>query len=165
MKKTALTFFLSASLSAPYASATDATPQSNIETPVSADITITPYVFSFVTRIDDAILQKVGCRYLTSSPALAGRLLELVSVARDATEPQVSSPPSFEIRNKIVIHFPSSRDITVTFGQQFLTLAYLEGTWNTMPTRFQGSLVNKVHELVKQAHLEQTNKSAPESCD
>jgi hypothetical protein len=131
---------------------------------LSAEITITPYVFSFGTHIDELILERVGCKYAAESPDVASRFFDLVASARDTSDQAVAARRNFEARNRIVFHFFDQSSIAVYFDQKFINVPYVDGSWNDAPMLFDGRLVTKVHDLIEKEGLRQRSGNISVSC-
>ena len=80
---------------------------------------------------------------------------------QDAVDPK----QSFEVRNKVVLHFAHGPDVALAFSQAFSDVPYLVGTWDGAPIHLRTGLVKQVHELVRDARLLQVNAKASEYCE
>jgi hypothetical protein len=133
--------------------------------PVSADAAFIPKNLAYITHIDDAILQKIGCKYAITESATASQLLTLLSAARSAPPDASAAQPRFEVRNKIVFHFQDRNDISVEFSQKFLNQSYLQANWNAEPILLRNEVVEEVRAMVNRGGFVQLNKNASASCD
>lgn len=132
--------------------------------PISAMVIWTPYIFSFGTHIDNAVLEKIGCRYEVDNPSVASELLKLVNDAKELPYVQTEASPRFEVRNKVLIRFRKGSEISVEFGQR-TPRPYLDGTWNAASVHFKKDLVEKVHQVVLATGAKQGNENGPVNCN
>jgi hypothetical protein len=135
------------------------------DVPVSADAAFVPRYLTYITHIDDAILQKIGCKYRIIDSATANQLLTLLNAARDVPQDSLNPKQQFEVRNKIVFHFQDKKDLSVEFSQKFLNQSYLNANWNAQPILLRTEAVDDVRGLINRGGFVQINKNASGSCD
>lgn len=133
--------------------------------PASVDIIFVANGVAFGTRIDDAILEKIGCAYTFRDTETFSKLLKLAEAARDVPQDANDPRPNFEVRNKLLFHFQEDPDISVRFGQKYLNQSYLDGSWNSVPMHLQNDLVEQVRATIRKAGGTQANKNASGSCE
>ncbi|WP_156369497.1 hypothetical protein [Duganella sp. Leaf126] len=136
-----------------------------LDNPVSADAAFIPARLLFGTHINDAILQKIGCKYFIDGPDKSFQLLKILLTARDLPQDQLISRKKFEVRNKIIFHFKNSEDVSVEFGQKFLNQPYVNATWNTQPILLRDEVVAEIREVIKGGKFAQINEHASSPCD
>lgn len=165
MKKLLIILVSLASAYPSYGFASQAADQTSGDLPVSADAVFIPNYFSFGTHIDEAILQKVGCKYSIPDAVTASRLLKLLSNARGMPGTPLEYEKRFEVRNKIVFHFRDKKDMAVEFSQEATNQPYVTANWDNQVMRLQKDVVNESHGIVREGGFEQINKKATAPCN
>lgn len=164
MKKLLIILVSLASVYPSYSFASQEDDQPSGDLPVSADAVFIPNYFSFGTHIDEAILQKVGCKYSIPDAVTASRLMKLLGDARGMPGTPLEYERRFEVRNKIVFHF-RDKDMSVEFSQEFTNQPYVTANWDNQVMRLKMDVVNESHRIVREGGFEQINKKATAPCD
>lgn len=134
------------------------------EAPRAVDVFFVADGVSFGTRIDDIILEKIGCTYKFGDTGTASKLLKLMEAARDVPQDASDLKTKFEVRYKFLFHFQSGASISIRFGQKYLNQSYLDGSWNSVPIHLRTGLAEQVRATIRNAGGAQTNQNASGSC-
>lgn len=132
---------------------------------MSADAAFIPKYLSFGTHIDNATLQKIGCKYSIPDAVTASRLLKLLGDARGMPGTPLEYERRFEVRNKVVFHFRDKKDMSVEFSQEFTNQPYVTANWDNQIIQLQKDVVKESRRIVMEGGFEQINKKASAPCD
>jgi hypothetical protein len=130
----------------------------------AVDLYFFPDTYSFVTHIDENILEQFGCRYYSNDPKVTADLMKAAVSAGQGIPAREEDVPKFEFRNKLVFHSNEGKDVIIIFSQKFSNLPYLMGYWNGVSAKLWPRLRERILEIVGQQKLKQTNDKAPQSC-
>ena len=138
---------------------------SNAQTkPSSVEIFFVPDGLSYITRIDEGVLKKIGCQYILSDATISNNLLIYLTNARENIAEKIHSITDFEKRNMLVFHFENKKDLVVSYSQKFSNLSYLRGSWNGEPVQLRVGLSGQVGGVIDHEKLRQLNDKAPQYC-
>ena len=162
MKNLALTLVAIGALTNPHiASAGNTLPAA--DAPVSADVVYIAGIVSFVTQVTEPMLRQIGCTYAVDDAATAAQLLELLNAAREIPQNTADLRQTFDIRNKVTIHFRDKKDQSVVIGARFSNGTYMTATWNGEPVLLRNDVMEKIKGVVQRGGYAQRNpKPSPE---
>lgn len=163
MKNLALTLMAIGSLTSPHiAAARDTLPAA--DAPVSAEVVYIGGLVAFVTQVTEPMLQQIGCAYAVDDAATAAQLLQLLNAAREVPQNTVDLRQTFDIRNKVTIHFRDKKDQSVVIGARFSNGTYMTATWNGQPVLLRNDVMEKIKDVVQRGGYAQRNPKPSTAC-